>query len=206
MPFLLNSRAQGVSGKNEQTSQRPWRRAPRAAGPSAKLHRLHGLEAGPVFALSKGLQDAQSFLGYVLSTKLSYSLQHHVHIRHPSQGELWWTEGRPGLPIKRDRASTRKYLRGLREIMFKCCLQSRAAYINFQHNFVRLTYKGCLQSRAANNRINTVCSAQKLVEQICDKYDRVKTFVCNLCYLLQHNTSPTFCLKSCLLMVKTLFR
>jgi len=50
------------------------------------------------YTLSKGLDDAKPFLGYVLSIKLSflfifsfYSLQHHVHI--PSQEELWWTEG-----------------------------------------------------------------------------------------------------------------
>ena len=35
--------------------------------------------------LWKGLDDAQSFLGYILSTKPSFAfdfLQHHVHIRH----------------------------------------------------------------------------------------------------------------------------
>jgi len=39
------------------------------------------------FTLSKGIDDAQSFLGYVLSTKLFfafYSLQHYVHIRRRS--------------------------------------------------------------------------------------------------------------------------
>ena len=37
-PFLLNSRVQGVSGKNERSSQTPWR------GPM----QLHRLKAGPV--------------------------------------------------------------------------------------------------------------------------------------------------------------
>jgi len=34
MAFLLNSQAQGVSGKNEQSTQTPWRGAPEA-GPNA---------------------------------------------------------------------------------------------------------------------------------------------------------------------------
>jgi len=37
------------------------------------------------FSLSKGIDDVQSFLGYVLSTKFFFRihfLQHHVHIRH----------------------------------------------------------------------------------------------------------------------------
>jgi len=37
------------------------------------------------FTLSKGIDDAQLFLGYVLSTNLLFafcSLQHHVHVRH----------------------------------------------------------------------------------------------------------------------------
>jgi len=36
-PFLLNSRAQGLSGKNEQPSQRPWLGVPKAAGPNAAV-------------------------------------------------------------------------------------------------------------------------------------------------------------------------
>jgi len=46
MAFLLNSQAQGVSGKNEQSTQTPWRGAPEARGPM-QLHRLHRLKAGP---------------------------------------------------------------------------------------------------------------------------------------------------------------
>jgi len=46
MTFLLNSQAQGVSDKNEQSSQPPWRGAPEARG-SMQLHRLHWLKAGP---------------------------------------------------------------------------------------------------------------------------------------------------------------
>jgi len=46
MVFLLNSQAQGVSGKNEQSSQTPWRGVPEARDPM-QLHRLHRLKAGP---------------------------------------------------------------------------------------------------------------------------------------------------------------
>jgi len=46
MAFLLNSQAQGVSGKNEQSTQTPWRGAPEVRGPM-QLHRLHRLKAGP---------------------------------------------------------------------------------------------------------------------------------------------------------------
>jgi len=38
-PVLLNSRAQGVSGKNEQTTRTPWCGAPEARG-QMQLHRL----------------------------------------------------------------------------------------------------------------------------------------------------------------------
>jgi len=47
MAFLLNSQAQGVSGKNEQSTQTPWHGAPEARG-TMQLHRLHRLKAGPV--------------------------------------------------------------------------------------------------------------------------------------------------------------
>ena len=33
MEFLLSSQAQGVSGKNEQSTQTPWRGAQEARGP-----------------------------------------------------------------------------------------------------------------------------------------------------------------------------
>jgi len=46
MTFLLNSQPQGVSGKNEQSTQIPWRGVPEARGP-LQLHRLHRLKAGP---------------------------------------------------------------------------------------------------------------------------------------------------------------
>jgi len=46
MAFLLNSQAPGVSGKNEQSTQTPWRGAPEARGPK-QLHPLHRLKAGP---------------------------------------------------------------------------------------------------------------------------------------------------------------
>jgi len=43
MAFLLNSQAQGVSGKNEQSTLTPRRGAPEARGPM----QLHWLKAGP---------------------------------------------------------------------------------------------------------------------------------------------------------------
>jgi len=46
MAFLLNSHAQSESGKNEQSTQTPRRRAPEARGPM-QLHRLHRLKTGP---------------------------------------------------------------------------------------------------------------------------------------------------------------
>jgi len=46
MAFLLNSQALGVSDKNEQSTQTPWRGAPEAWGPM-QLHWLHRLKAGP---------------------------------------------------------------------------------------------------------------------------------------------------------------
>jgi len=46
MAFLLSSQAQGVTGKNEQSTQTPWRGALEARGPM-QLHRLHRLKAGP---------------------------------------------------------------------------------------------------------------------------------------------------------------
>jgi len=46
MAFLLNSQAQGVSGKYEQSTQTPWRGASEVRGPM-QLHRLHWLKAGP---------------------------------------------------------------------------------------------------------------------------------------------------------------
>jgi len=45
--FLLNSQEQGVSGKNEHSTQTPGRGAPEARGPMQQ-HRLHRLKAGPV--------------------------------------------------------------------------------------------------------------------------------------------------------------
>ena len=49
MAFLLNSQAQGASGKNEWSTQAPWRGAPEAGGPM-QLHRLHRLKSGPARA------------------------------------------------------------------------------------------------------------------------------------------------------------
>jgi len=46
MAFLLKSQAQGVTGKNEQSTQTPRRGDPEAQGPM-QLHRLHRLQAGP---------------------------------------------------------------------------------------------------------------------------------------------------------------
>jgi len=45
------------------------------------------------FTLSKGIEDAQSFLGYVLSNKLSFPVLFSLASRaHPSQQGLRWTE------------------------------------------------------------------------------------------------------------------
>ena len=44
MAFLLNFQAQGVFGKNEQSTQTPWPGAPEAQGPM----QLHRFKAGPV--------------------------------------------------------------------------------------------------------------------------------------------------------------
>jgi len=42
------------------------------------------------FSLAKGISDAQSFLGYVLLTKLSFRILFSSTSRlHPSQEELW---------------------------------------------------------------------------------------------------------------------
>jgi len=41
MVFPLNSQMQGVSGKNEQYTQTPWREAPETLG-LMQLHRLGG--------------------------------------------------------------------------------------------------------------------------------------------------------------------
>jgi len=62
------------------------------------------------FTLSKAIDHSQSFLSYVLSTKLSFHIPFSSASRaHPSQEGLWWTEGScsgeaslPGLPIKRE--------------------------------------------------------------------------------------------------------
>jgi len=40
MAFLLNLQVQGVSGKNEQSTQTPWRGV-------SEVHRLHRLKASP---------------------------------------------------------------------------------------------------------------------------------------------------------------
>jgi len=47
MAFLLRFQAQGVSGRNEQSTQTLWRAgAPEARGPML-LHRLHRIKAFP---------------------------------------------------------------------------------------------------------------------------------------------------------------
>ena len=86
------------------------------------------------FSLSKCLDDAQSFLGYVVSTKLSFrilpSFWHLVHT--PSQEGSWWTEGTcigvsfiityVGCQLNVKGASTRRYCGGLGNLC------SRVAY------------------------------------------------------------------------------
>ena len=57
MAFLLSSQAQGVSGKNEQSIQTPWRGAPEERGPM-QLHRLHRLKAGTAYWSDPGLHHS----------------------------------------------------------------------------------------------------------------------------------------------------
>ena len=60
--------------------------------------------------LLKGVDDAQSFFGNVLSTKHSFAFYYFEHHMHTLSHEgLWWTEGScngeaslPGLPIKHE--------------------------------------------------------------------------------------------------------
>jgi len=53
--------------------------------------------------------------------------------------------------------------------MFKCGLQSRAAYINFHHHFVRLTIK------AANNRVNTADTQSTAGKNTRERCESAKT-------------------------------
>jgi len=46
MGFLLNSQAQGVFAKHEQSTQTPWRGDPEVRG-LLQLHQLHRLKADP---------------------------------------------------------------------------------------------------------------------------------------------------------------
>jgi len=47
-----------------------------------------------LFTLLKGIDDTQSFLDYVLSTKLTFCiLLCSASPAHTSQEEVWWTEG-----------------------------------------------------------------------------------------------------------------
>jgi len=69
LAILLNSQAQGVSGKNEQSTQTPWRWAPEARGPM----RLHWLKAGPDHhPISE--QSSLKYLGVILD-KLNWKPQ-----------------------------------------------------------------------------------------------------------------------------------
>jgi len=57
MAFLLNSQAQGVSGKNEQSTQTRWRRAPtpEARGRITILMQLHRLKLRPALGMKMRL-------------------------------------------------------------------------------------------------------------------------------------------------------
>jgi len=93
------------------------------------------------FSLSKGLGNAQSFLGYNVLTKLSFrivfSSAWRANVHAPSQEGLWCTEDSfSGLSIitkhailNAKRASIWKYLRGSGNLC------SRAGYINFSTLF-----------------------------------------------------------------------
>jgi len=73
MVFQLDSHAQDVSGRNEQSIQTLGRGALEARGPM-QLHRLHRLKAGPVTTHSISFQSRSKFFGNarVLSSQLCY--------------------------------------------------------------------------------------------------------------------------------------
>jgi len=90
--------------------------------------------------LIERIDDAQSLLGYVLSTKLFFRIRFSSASRaHPSQEGLWWTEGScSGVSIittwatnQTGNARVRERRECIPEVTYKCGLQSRAAYINF---------------------------------------------------------------------------
>jgi len=76
MAFLLNSQAQGVSGKYEQSTQTPWRGASEVRGPM-QLHRLHWLKAGPDYCdeIWRNYRKQQPWNVYEMPTKATKTFQ-----------------------------------------------------------------------------------------------------------------------------------
>ena len=72
-------------------------------------------------------------------------LQHHVHIRHRRDYDKQKAVVVVQASLIRkthEHANVTNAFQRLRQPMFKCGLQSRAAYINLQHHFVRFAIKG----------------------------------------------------------------
>ena len=119
------------------------------------------------FSLLKALDNAQSFLGYVLLkvfTFYLFTLQHHVcrcalHHRRDYDEQrtvvvVWASLAE--LPIKRERRYTRKYLRGLDNLYPSTAHNQGRLALNCLHHFAALTTESGLQLRAVNNRMNTI--------------------------------------------------
>jgi len=96
---------------------------------------LYGLHCF-LYLKSKSLNDAQSFLLNVLSTKLFFCNLFSLGLRVQSitggimlnRWQLqWWTHRYQGCQLKRKNAGTQKYLRCLGNL---CSICSRVAYIN----------------------------------------------------------------------------
>ena len=81
MAFLLNSQAQGVSGKNEQSTQTSSRMAPEVRGPM----QLHRLKAGPG-AESRFAFGASFFINSLKIAKIcSITAKNFLRARHISR-------------------------------------------------------------------------------------------------------------------------
>jgi len=109
------------------------------------------------FTLSKGLDDAQSFIGYVLLTKLPFfhsrDYDEQKALLLPVKGSFGVCQGYHKCETLNN---TRIYLRGL-ETYVQMRLQSRAALINFQTPFLAVYNQGQhkltgLTNKGGNNR------------------------------------------------------
>jgi len=119
-----------------------------------------------LFTLSKAIGDAQSFLDYVLLTKLSFCILFSLASRaHPSQERLRWTEGScSGVSIiTRVANKTRNVLARecISESKTKVTRCSSAPYNQGRLTLIFNTISCGLQLspyRVAYNRVNTVIS------------------------------------------------